>query len=185
MVLGDPVPWFTAPVITGGSFDLHVSAGRWVVLSFLGAPGNPQGLAEINALMRESAHFSEDQVIIGCVFTGQPDDLAAFAAVSSNKLFFLRDDGGAISRMFGAAEMPRTVVLDPMLRSIADIPWDTPQGHAETVRRVAQPSRRRQLRRRAVVCTRADGASRLQFRALRFPGAVLRAAGRRRFRLSI
>jgi len=135
MVLGDPVPWFSAPVITGGSFDLHVSAGRWVVLSFLGSPGNPRAIAEVEELARESADFSEDHAI-GCVFTGQPDDVAAFAAISSNKLFFLRDDDEAISRMFGAAEMPRTVVLDPMLRSIADIPWDTPQGHAETVRSV-------------------------------------------------
>ena len=38
IVLGDPVPWFSAPLVTGGSFDLHVSAGRWVVLSFLGSP---------------------------------------------------------------------------------------------------------------------------------------------------
>jgi predicted 2-oxoglutarate/Fe(II)-dependent dioxygenase YbiX/peroxiredoxin len=136
MVLGDPVPWFSAPAITGGSFDLHVSAGRWVVLSFLGAPGNPRAIAEVNELARASAAFSEDHAIIGCVFTGQPDDLAPFAAMSSDKLFFLRDDGGAISRMFGAADMPRTVVLDPMLRSIADIPWDTPQGHTETVRNV-------------------------------------------------
>ncbi|HVX78241.1 MAG TPA: 2OG-Fe(II) oxygenase [Bradyrhizobium sp.] len=136
MVLGDPVPWFSAPVMTGGSFDLHVSAGRWVVLSFLGAPGNPRAIAEINELARESAAFSEDHAIIGCVFTGQPDDLATFAAISSSKLFFLRDDDGVISRMFGAAEMPRTIVLDPMLRSIADIPWDIPQGHAETVRGV-------------------------------------------------
>jgi hypothetical protein len=30
--------------------------------------------------------------------------------------------------------MPRTIVLDPMLRAIADIPWDFPQGHAATVR---------------------------------------------------
>ena len=29
--------------------------------------------------------------------------------------------------------MPRTVVLDPMLRAVADIAWDMPQGHAETV----------------------------------------------------
>ena len=44
--------------------------------------------------------------------------------ISSNKLFFLADYDGAISRAFGAAEMPRTIVLDPMLRAIADIAWD-------------------------------------------------------------
>jgi predicted 2-oxoglutarate/Fe(II)-dependent dioxygenase YbiX/peroxiredoxin len=133
VVLGDPVPWFSAPIVTGGSFDLHVSAGRWVVLSFLGSPANPRAMAEIAELARASSSLGEDHVIVGCVFTGQPDDIAGLAAISSNKLFFLADYDGAISRSFGAHEMPRTVVLDPMLRAVADIAWDMPQGHAETV----------------------------------------------------
>ena len=134
MVLGDPVPWFSAPLITGGAFDLHVSAGRWVVLSFLGSPSNPRVMTELAALVRESAGFSEDHAVIGCVFTSPPD-LATLAAAgsSNNKLFFMADYDGAISREFGADEMPRTIVLDPMLRSIADIAWDNPQGHTETV----------------------------------------------------
>ena len=134
MILGDPVPWFSAPLITGGAFDLHVSAGRWVVLSFLGSPSNPRVMTELAALVRESAGFSEDHAVIGCVFTSPPD-LATLAAAgsSNNKLFFMADYDGAISREFGADEMPRTIVLDPMLRSIADIAWDNPQGHTETV----------------------------------------------------
>ena len=133
IVLGDPVPWFSAPIVTGGSFDLHVSAGRWVVLSFLGSPADPRAMAEIAELARASSSLGEDHVIVGCVFAGQPDDMATLAAISSNKLFFLADYDGAISRSFGAHEMPRTVVLDPMLRAVADIAWDMPQGHAETV----------------------------------------------------
>jgi predicted 2-oxoglutarate/Fe(II)-dependent dioxygenase YbiX len=133
VVLGDPVPWFSAPIVTGGSFDLHVSAGRWVVLSFLGSPSNPRAMAEIAELARASSSLGEDHVIVGCVFTGPPDDIASLAAISSNKVFFLADYDGAISRTFGAHEMPRTVVLDPMLRAVADIAWDAPQGHAETV----------------------------------------------------
>src|ERR1700753_3002645 len=133
VVLGEPVPWFSAPIVTGGSFDLHVSAGRWGVLSFLGSPANPRAMAEIAELARASSSLGEDHVIVGCVFTGPPDDIAGLAAISSNKLFFLADYDGAISRSFGAHEMPRTVVLDPMLRAVADIAWDMPQGHAETV----------------------------------------------------
>jgi predicted 2-oxoglutarate/Fe(II)-dependent dioxygenase YbiX len=133
VVLGDPVPWFSAPIVTGGSFDLHVSAGRWVALSFLGSPSNPRAMAEIAELARASSSLGEDHVIVGCVFTGPPDDIASLAAISSNKVFFLADYDGAISRTFGAHEMPRTVVLDPMLRAVADIAWDVPQGHAETV----------------------------------------------------
>jgi predicted 2-oxoglutarate/Fe(II)-dependent dioxygenase YbiX/peroxiredoxin len=136
VVLGDPVAWFSAPLVTGGSFDLHVSAGRWVVLSFLGSPANPRAMAELAELARASASLSEDHAIIGCVFTGPPDDIASLAAISNNKLFCLADYDGAITRAFGAQEMPRTVVLDPMLRAIADIAWDIPQGHAETVRNV-------------------------------------------------
>jgi predicted 2-oxoglutarate/Fe(II)-dependent dioxygenase YbiX len=138
MVLGDPVPWFSAPVMTGGSFDLHVSAGRWVVLSFLGSPADPRAMIEVAELVQASAGLGEDHVIVGCVFTGQPDDVASLAAAGSNGLFFLTDYDGAISRSFGASDMPRTIVLDPMLRSIADIAWDNPQGHAETVRNVVR-----------------------------------------------
>jgi predicted 2-oxoglutarate/Fe(II)-dependent dioxygenase YbiX/peroxiredoxin len=138
MVLGDPVPWFSAPMVTGGSFDLHVSAGRWVVLSFLGSPSNPRAMSEVAELVQASAGLGEDHVVVGCVFTGQPDDIASLAAISSNGLFFLADYDGAISRAFGASQMPRTIVLDPMLRSIADIAWDNPQGHAETVRNVVR-----------------------------------------------
>jgi predicted 2-oxoglutarate/Fe(II)-dependent dioxygenase YbiX/peroxiredoxin len=138
MILGDPVPWFSAPLVTGGSFDLHVSAGRWVVLSFLGSPANPRAMTELAGLVRESAGLGEDHVVICCVFTGPPAELDSLAAVASNKLFLLADYDGAISRSFGASEMPRTIVLDPMLRSIADIAWDNPQGHAETVRAVLQ-----------------------------------------------
>jgi predicted 2-oxoglutarate/Fe(II)-dependent dioxygenase YbiX len=133
--LGDPVPWFSAPLVTGGAFDLHVSAGRWVVLSFMGSPANPRAMAEIAELVRASSSLNEDHVIVGCVLTGQPD-IASLAAISSSKLFFLADYDGAISRSFGAHEMPRTVVLDPMLRAVADIAWDMPQGHAETVANV-------------------------------------------------
>jgi predicted 2-oxoglutarate/Fe(II)-dependent dioxygenase YbiX len=133
MILGDPVPWFSAPLVTSGGFDLHVTAGRWVVLSFLGSPANPRAMAELSELLRSSSVLNEDHIIVGCVFTAPPDDITGLAALSSNKLFFLADYDGAISRSFGALEMPRTIVLDPMLRSVADISWDNPQGHAETV----------------------------------------------------
>ena len=47
IVLGDPVPWFAAPLIGDGAFNLSVAAGRWIVLSFLGSPANPQAEHEL------------------------------------------------------------------------------------------------------------------------------------------
>jgi peroxiredoxin/predicted 2-oxoglutarate/Fe(II)-dependent dioxygenase YbiX len=134
--LGDPVPWFSAALVTGGQFDLHVSAGRWVVLSFLGSPATPRAGEELASLMREAELFREDHMVAAVVLTAPPADIAALANVSSNALSFLADYDGAISRAFGVSEMPRTIVLDPMLRAIADIAWDIPQGHSTMVRNV-------------------------------------------------
>jgi predicted 2-oxoglutarate/Fe(II)-dependent dioxygenase YbiX/peroxiredoxin len=138
IVLGDPVPWFGLPVVTGGSFDLQASAGRWVVLSFLGPLSDPRAMAEVTEFARLSASFTEDHLFIACVFTGQAGDEPSLAAISSPTLSFLADHDGAITRQFGAAQMPRTIILDPMLRAVADIAWDIPQGHATMVRNVLQ-----------------------------------------------
>jgi predicted 2-oxoglutarate/Fe(II)-dependent dioxygenase YbiX/peroxiredoxin len=138
IILGDPVPWFSLPVPVGGSFDLQASAGRWVVLSFLGPLANPRAIAEATELARLAASFNEDHLVIACVFTGQADNAESLAAISGSTLSFLADQDGTISRMFGAEPMPRTIILDPMLRAIADIAWDNPQGHASMVGNVLQ-----------------------------------------------
>jgi peroxiredoxin len=136
IVLGDPVPRFSAPQVTGGAFDLHVSAGRWVVLAFFGSPADPRAQMEFASLLREADRFGDNHLVVGCVFTAPPENLAGLAEIRSDGLFFLADYDGEISRSFGALEMPRTVVLDPMLRAVADIAWDSPQGHADTVQSV-------------------------------------------------
>jgi predicted 2-oxoglutarate/Fe(II)-dependent dioxygenase YbiX/peroxiredoxin len=136
ITLGDPVPTFSASTIAGAPFDLHVTAGRWVVLSFLGSPKDPRAGQELNALLSNPALLDEDHLVMACVLTESPDVIEPLTEISSHSLFFLADYDGAISRSFGALDMPRTVVLDPMLRAVANIGWDSPQGHAEAVRGV-------------------------------------------------
>lgn len=131
--LGDPVPWFSAYLITGGGFDLQASAGRWVVLSFIGSPDNPRAEQEIAALAGLGDILDDDHIVVAAVLTAVPADMEKYARLASKSLYFVADYDGAISRTYGAQDMPRTVVLDPMLRAIADIPWDYAQGHPETV----------------------------------------------------
>jgi len=138
LTLGDPVPWFSARTLAGAPFDLHVAAGRWVVLCFLGSPDEPRAHRELSELLAEAHRFDEDRLVFCGVFTVPPADLAPYANSGHRALSFLADYGGAISWAFGAAAMPRTVVLDPMLRAVADVPWDEPAGHAQTVRRVLE-----------------------------------------------
>jgi predicted 2-oxoglutarate/Fe(II)-dependent dioxygenase YbiX/peroxiredoxin len=136
ITLGDPVPWFSAPLIGHGSFSLQVAAGRWVVLSFLGSPDNPKAKEELTKLIHDARLFHEDRIVFYGVFTAPPSDPSYYIALNTFAISFIADYDGAISRAFGAADTPRTVVLDPMLRAVADIPWDFAAGHAKTIRNV-------------------------------------------------
>jgi predicted 2-oxoglutarate/Fe(II)-dependent dioxygenase YbiX/peroxiredoxin len=134
IVLGDPVPSFAAPLVGQGSFDLSVAAGRWVVLSFLGAPGNPRLEVELAEIFQWAPFFNEDHIVFYGVLAAAPDDPAALLAHTTPAASFLIDADGAIGRAFGATtDRPRTIVLDPMLRAVANIAWDNPGGYARTV----------------------------------------------------
>lgn len=138
IVLGDPVPWFSAPLIGDGSFNLSVAAGRWIVLSFLGAPDHPRAEAELDELFRAADLFDENRIVFYGVLAAPPADPTPYLERSGTAASFLADYDGAVARAFGATAMPRTVILDPMLRAVADIPWDHAAGHSETVRGVLQ-----------------------------------------------
>jgi predicted 2-oxoglutarate/Fe(II)-dependent dioxygenase YbiX/peroxiredoxin len=138
IVLGDPVPWFTAPLLGDGSFNLSVAAGRWIVLSFLGSPANPRAERELAEIFRDAHLFDEDRIVFYGVLAAPPADPAAYLKRSTPAVSFLADYDGAIGRAFGASDMPRTIVLDPMLRAVANIAWDHTEGHAQTVREVLQ-----------------------------------------------
>ncbi len=136
ITLGDPVPWFSAPLVGDGAFNLQVAAGRWVVLSFLGSPENPKAKDELAQLLHDAKLFHEDRIVFYGVLTKPPSDPAYYIGLSTFAISFIADYDGAISAAFGARETPRTIVLDPMLRAIADIPWDFSAGHARTIRQV-------------------------------------------------
>ncbi len=136
ITLGDPVPWFSAPLIGDGAFSLQVAAGRWVVLSFLGSPDDPRAKEELAKLIHDARLFHEDRIVFYGVFTAPPSDPSYYVALNTFAISFITDYDGAISRAFGAADRPRTIVLDPMLRAIADVPWDLAEGHAKTIRTV-------------------------------------------------
>ena len=136
IVLGDPVPWFGLPLIGEGSFNLQVAAGRWIVLSFLGSPADPRVKRELAALLGNARQFEEDRLVFYGVLSAQPEEPEYYRALGTAAIGFTADYDGEVSRQYGATGTPRTIVLDPMLRAIANIPWDCPEGHAAAVRKV-------------------------------------------------
>ena len=102
LILGDPVPWFSARTLSGAPFDLHVAAGRWIVLCFLGSPADPRAQHELGELLNEAHRFEEDRLVFHGVFTAPPADPAPYANGTNRALSFLADYDGTISRAFGA-----------------------------------------------------------------------------------
>src|ERR1700722_34170 len=134
--LGDPVPWFNARSLTGGELHLHVNAGRWIVLSFFHELSSPRAQEEFRALVTLLANVSEDKMIAYAVMTTPPDNLAGLLTAPVPALRLLADYDGAVTRLYGATDTPRTVVLDPMLRAIAIVPWDHANGHAAVLKQI-------------------------------------------------
>ncbi len=136
--LGDPAPWFSARTVAGATVDIHVQAGRWVVLAFLASLDEARTAEELAELLGQSALFDADRLVVYGVLPAPPRDSSVLVSISGAALGFLEDYDGAISRSFGAFGSPRTFVLDPMLRAVANIGWDDPNGHAVVLRGLLQ-----------------------------------------------
>lgn len=121
--LGDPVPWFDARTLAGASINLGVVAGRWVALCFLnGLDRDAEATRALAELLGEARLFNDDHLVFYGVTTEQPREAVALAEVSHKALGFITDTDGAITHMYGALNSSRLIVLDPMLRAVANFP---------------------------------------------------------------
>jgi hypothetical protein len=106
------------------------------LLAFLGSLSEPHAQARLAALVRQAALCTYDHLVIYVVLGTAPADVGPFLAMSGPVLRFIADYDGTISTFYGASQMPRTVVLDPMLRAIANIPGDPPDNHDRILERL-------------------------------------------------
>jgi peroxiredoxin len=134
ITLGDPVPWFSAATLSGGNFHLQVAAGRWIVLCFVDAARNAEERRKLAALFRDADLFDEDHLVAHVVLTTPPEAPDELAAISHPAISCLADYDGALSRAYGALQTPRTIVLDPMLRAVANIAWHDVNEHIAMLR---------------------------------------------------
>jgi cephalosporin hydroxylase len=121
--LGDPAPWFSGAVLGEGQFNLQVAAGRWIVLAFLDG-AQPGVLEDAVAELIRSAQFDDDHVIFCGVLAEPCRHPERLLKLGSPAVTFVTDYDGTIGRQFGAVGQPRTFVLDPMLRVVANMPCD-------------------------------------------------------------
>jgi predicted 2-oxoglutarate/Fe(II)-dependent dioxygenase YbiX len=135
---GDPAPWFRAASNVNPNFDFQTVGGRFVVLSFLGAAGDPTTKVRFDTFLAEAALFSEaDRYFFGVVLGAQENGDPHFATKRPGMDIFW--DDGAISRRYGALPdtgddfHPVTYLLSLDLRVLATARQPDPRQQASPI----------------------------------------------------
>src|SRR3954469_19159310 len=98
---GDPAPWFRAPSNVNPDFDFASVAGRYVVLSFIGAAAaSPSGQALYDAFLAEAALFTDPDRYFFAVVLGRREGKGCLTERRPGMDTFW--DDGRVSRLYGA-----------------------------------------------------------------------------------
>lgn len=129
---GDAVPMFICASSNNPKYNFHSTAGQYVLLTFFGSANAPEGKRILDATLRQRAYFDDKK----CTFFGiscDPSDLQENRAVAEMPgIRYFWDFEHAISRGYGALVQQDgqaiyttcTLVLDPLLRVYAKIPYE-------------------------------------------------------------
>jgi len=138
--VGDPAPWFTGRTRTNPLYHFDTVGGLYSVLSFYGSGSSPHATGLFAAVTGPLRHYFEDAT---CAFFGVSNDPADEShehvphAIPGIRHFF--DPELAIARLYGAISAgetsgqyqhtPFTLILDPALRVLANIPMQDIEAH--------------------------------------------------------
>ena len=124
---GDPAPWFTLPSSDNPRYAFHSTAGRYVLLCFLGAATRPEAQAALAAITARRALFDDRSACVFGISADPADQTEGRLVPSLPGIRFLFDAGARVAGLYGLAEqaaggpqryMPAWILLDPMLRVI-------------------------------------------------------------------
>ncbi len=132
---GDAAPWFRAKASNNPNFDFATAAGRYMILSFFGSMDNPASAAAIHYLTSELRPLlNDDRIAFFGISIDEKDEQGRVHEIIPGIRYFW-DTDHAVSKLYGAlggkknAEgkniyEPFTLVLDPMMRVLVNIPID-------------------------------------------------------------
>lgn len=144
---GDPAPFFKARASNNPDFAFGSVAGRYVVLCFFGTLAAERSRRTVELLTTRCRNRFDDQ--FACFFgvSLDPEDRTqGRARQQAPGLRYFWDFDGEVTRLYTGrgeagsaerfAERGFTLVLDPLLRVIANIPFGDPEEHEGVFARV-------------------------------------------------
>jgi len=145
---GDPAPWFTGRTPARADFQFSTAAGRAVVLSFIGSAGSMPGRAMLDGLLTQASRFDNRAAGLFIVSQDGEDERQSRIAHGGGVHVFW-DTDHRIAQLYGLARkaadgssdlLLTSLVLDPMLRVLAVVPFQDADTHVRAVMdALAQP----------------------------------------------
>lgn len=141
LTVGDPAPWFTARSPVRLDYHFATTAGRYVVLSFIGSAAAPGMDRLVARLAAEPGLF--DNVFAGLfVVSADPQDEKQGRLAESPGVHIFWDSDRRVTDLYGLARggdagtlqvTPTSFVLDPQLRVLAVLPFHDSKSHARQI----------------------------------------------------
>lgn len=144
---GEPAPWFQCAATGNSNYSFDTVAGRYIVLSFLGASRLPKSAAVVDFLTTTLRDRFDDNRFAWFGVTVDPEDMSHLKMDLPGIRYFF-DLDRAVSLRYGAIPegvensanqvgySPFTLVLDPNLRVLADISLLEVESHNQAVLKV-------------------------------------------------
>ncbi len=135
---GDPTPEFAVRSSNSPLFNFDITAGRYVVLSFLGSGGQESVQRVIQHIQSRRALFDDKHLCFYGVSVDEADEAQNRLRQSIPGIRYFWDFDRQVSALYGAVDAqgtkdltygPFTLVLDPMLRVLAYLPILPAEDH--------------------------------------------------------
>ncbi len=155
---GDPVPDFECRSTNNPRYAFSTAAGRYLVLCFFGSAGLEKNRKLLELLTSRHRHRFNDRFASFFGVSIDPQDEAQQRVRQSLPgIRHFWDFDRAVSRPYGAVSQPApggsgkpvdvhngfTLILDPMMRVIANLPFEAPERHerafAEAIEALPEP----------------------------------------------
>jgi predicted 2-oxoglutarate/Fe(II)-dependent dioxygenase YbiX len=135
-LVGDPVPWFKCSCTSNPSYNFDTVGGRYIVLTFFGSAANPASASVLEFIYQKLRGYFDDGHLCFFGVSIDPEDQARVKQMIPGIRFFW-DFNLEVSKLYQTVSWQGdniqyttfTLVLDPNLRVIANLPFTDIQQH--------------------------------------------------------